>query len=289
MKRIVRQFTTADGFKMEYSIVGQGEPILVMHGGHSNCHEEFGYQELVSNGYSIITPSRPGYGKTAKELGITVETACAAYAQLLDDLQIAQVHLLAISAGGPSGIHFASRFPQRVKSLALQSAVAGQWLTPADKAYKAARLLFQPRTEACVWGMMRLVNKLSPRFLLKSMFPSFSTRPAGEQMKLFNENDLERFRRMVNRQRSGHGFLLDLAQSGGDLTSVLAAVRCPTLIMHSVHDASVPVEHARHAHRHIPGAQLCELDSWGHLIWLGKGAADVSQKLLAFLDAAGGE
>ncbi|MET3287479.1 UNVERIFIED_CONTAM: pimeloyl-ACP methyl ester carboxylesterase [Brevibacillus sp. OAP136] len=289
MKRIVRQFTTADGFKVEYSIVGQGEPILVMHGGHSNCHEEFGYKDLVSNGYSIITPSRPGYGKTAKELGLTIGAAGAAYARLLDELQIAQVHLLAISAGGPSGIHFASRFPQRVKSITLQSAVAAQWLTPADKTYKAAKLLFQPRTEAYVWGMMRLMNKLSPRFLLKSMLPSFSTRPAGEQMKLFSEEDLEQFRLMVNRQRSGHGFLLDLAQTSDDLTSVLAAVRCPALIMHSVHDASVPVEHARHAHRLIPGAQLCELDSWGHLIWLGKRAADVSQKLLAFLDALGGE
>ncbi len=41
-----------DGMTVEYSLMGEGDPILIFHGGHSNCFEEFGYQALIENGIS---------------------------------------------------------------------------------------------------------------------------------------------------------------------------------------------------------------------------------------------
>lgn len=63
---------------------GEGKPILVMHGGHSNCNEEFGYHDLYQNGFSPITSSRPGYGRTSKDAGESLDLACHYYATLLD-------------------------------------------------------------------------------------------------------------------------------------------------------------------------------------------------------------
>lgn len=102
---------TSKGRSIEYSIIGDGEPIFVFHGGHSNCNEEFGYQALVENGFSLITPSRPGYGGTSKEIGESLSEACNYYSRLLKHLNIEKTHLLAISAGGPSGIYFAANYP----------------------------------------------------------------------------------------------------------------------------------------------------------------------------------
>lgn len=285
MNNIIHHYKTLDGFNLEYSVVGQGEPILIMHGGHSNCNEELGYKELTGRGYSVITPSRPGYGQTSKELGENLITACDAYLELLNHLHIPQVHVIAISAGGPSGIHFASRNPQRVRSLTLQSAVAGRWLTPGDKLYKSAQIMFRPSAEKYLWAMMRFMNKLIPGLLFKSMIASFSKLPSEEVLPQISDEDRNQFKQMLNRQRSGYGFLIDLAQTQHDLTSVMSVIQCPALVMHSIHDSSVPVEHARHASRHIPGTQLCELDSWGHLIWLGKGAPEMFQMLFSFLES----
>ncbi|GAA3407801.1 alpha/beta fold hydrolase [Paenibacillus hodogayensis] len=281
------QFTTKDGFNMEYRLIGQGDPVLVLHGGHSNCDETFGYSELTARHFSVITPSRPGYGKTSKELGATMASACEAYIGLLDHLQISQAHVIGISAGGPSGIHLASRYPHRVKSLVLQSAVSQRWLLPDDNLYKSAKMMFRPSTEAYLWASIRLINALFPAFLFNSMLASFSKLPKEKVLPQISEEDRKQFKSMLNRQRSKHGFLLDLDQTGHDLTAELLAVQCPALILHSIHDASVPVEHARYAHRHIPNAQLCELDSWGHLIWLGSGNDIMYQKLFAFLDRPG--
>ncbi len=287
MNRVVRQYRTRDGFNLEYSIVGQGEPVLVLHGGHSNCHEPLGgSDEIAARHFSVITPSRPGYGRTSKELGESLTVACDSYIELLDELQIPQVHAIAISAGGPSGIHLASRFPHRVRSLVLQSAVTRRWLGPEHKRYKFARFLFRPPVEKYVWATIRLLNKLFPAFLLSGMIPSFSQLPKEEVLPQISDADRSKFALMIARQRSGHGFLIDLAHTSADTTSTLAAIKCPTLIMHSIHDASVSVDHAHHALRLIPNARFCELDLWGHLIWLGTGADEMNRQLFSFLEAA---
>lgn len=55
-----------------------------------------------------------------------------------------RVHIIAVSAGGPTGICFAAMFPDRVASLTLQSAVTKPWLKPQDKEYKLGRRIFKP-------------------------------------------------------------------------------------------------------------------------------------------------
>jgi len=284
MERSIHQHLTRKGYKLEYSLVGSGEPVLILHGGHSNCHEELGYAHLVAHGFRVITPSRPGYGNTSAELGQSIMTACEAYIELLNELQVPKAHILAMSAGGPSGIYLASRYPNRVKSLILQSAVSHTWLSPGDKLYRLARTMFRPSAEKYMWASLRLMNKLFPRVLFNGMIPSFSSLPKEKALLQISGEDRRHFKHMINRQRSGRGFLIDLEQTRHDLTSELASIQSPTLIMHSIHDASVPVEHARHAHRTIPNARLCELDTWGHLIHLGAGADVMYEQLLSFLD-----
>lgn len=86
----------------------------------------------------IITPSRAGYGKTSKEIGYYLSTACRYYVKLLNHLKIDKVHILAMSAGGPTAIYFAATYPDRVQTLTLQSAVTKEWLTPTEPTYKVA-------------------------------------------------------------------------------------------------------------------------------------------------------
>lgn len=282
MERIIEKFPT-NGLTLEYSIIGEGEPILVLHGGHSNCNEEFGYKALLEKGFSLITPSRAGYGGTSKEIGESLSAACEHYMELLNHLNIKKVHLVAISAGGPSGIYFASKYPEMVCSLTLQSAVTKEWLTPKDKEFKAARILFRPKTEKYTWKLISFINNLFPRFIFNQMFPSFSKLTHNEAKEMLIKEDVEAIRKMNNRQRSGFGFFIDLVQVNEVSTKNIQAISCPTLIMHSKHDGSVPLEHPYFAHENIPSSELCLLDTWGHLIWLGKTSKETDENLIKFL------
>lgn len=275
-----------DQLSLEYSIVNPGgNPLLVMHGGHSSCNEELGYAELEQQGYSVLTPSRPGYGQTSSDYGLDLSTACLAYIKLLDHLHLDKIHVIGVSAGGPSAIRFASLYPERIKSLTLQSAVSGKWLTPKDKEYKASQILFHPSREKFTWKMLGFMATFSPRLVFRQMAPSFSQLPYTALKSLISDSDIREFEKMIKRQRSGEGFLIDLAQAATITLDDLQSVQCPTLILHSRNDGTVSVNHAYHAHHHIPDSRLCVLHSWGHLIWLGDGAEEMHTELFGFLDA----
>lgn len=58
MERRIDIFST-EGISIEYSMIGKGEPVFVMHGGHSNCHEEFGYESLVQMVIQLLPLQEP--------------------------------------------------------------------------------------------------------------------------------------------------------------------------------------------------------------------------------------
>lgn len=176
---------------MEYSVVGEGLPLLLFHGGHSNCYEEFGYRRLIEAGYSIITPSRAGYGHTSPIMSL--EQACHVYHSLLDHLSIDKVHVIAVSAGGPTGIVFASMFPGRVASLILQCAVTMPWLAPDDKEYKMAKRMFKPDIEKRTWKLLAAMSNLLPKLTFRMMASSFSKLPYSEIHKRLNASLLNYF------------------------------------------------------------------------------------------------
>src|SRR5947209_19105836 len=90
---------------IEYRIVGQGPAVLVLNGGHTNCNSPLGHQQFfLEHGYQLIIPSRPGYGKTPSSTGRTAEAFADALLAFLDQLQIEQVIVLGISAGGRTAL-----------------------------------------------------------------------------------------------------------------------------------------------------------------------------------------
>lgn len=283
MQRVVGTYSI-EGQVIEYSIVGKtGIPILVMHGGHSNCHEVFGYEALVARGFKIITPSRAGYGKTSKEMGESLAEACHFYVELLNYLEIKTVHILSMSAGGPSGLYLASCYPDRVKTLTLQSAVTKEWHTSGDKMYTIAQILFNTYNEKMTWKFIATMSRFFPEFTFKQMSSSFSKLAYHQIIDKMQSEDVDEVRKMNNRQRSRAGFLIDLLQTKEVTTNDLKKIAVPTLIMHSKYDAAVPMEHAQYAKHFISNTELCVLESWGHLIWLGKGSEVIHDTLLSFL------
>jgi pimeloyl-ACP methyl ester carboxylesterase len=280
MNRIVNTINIGE-LSLEYSVIGEGPYIMLFHGGHSNCHEEFGYQTLVAAGYSIITPSRSGYSNTSSVPDL--RQALGMYVALLDHLQAEKVHVIAVSAGGPTGICFAAMYPGRIASLTFQCAVTKPWLTPNDKAYKIGRRIFKPSIEKKTWKMLATMNNLLPHLAFRLMLSSFSKLSFSQVRERLGDRYDEDFRRMNNRQRSYSGFLIDLEETQKDYTTELIKITAPTLIMQSKNDSAVSLSHAEYVKSHMPDAELFVLDSWGHLIWIGKHAHEYDQKLLSFL------
>jgi pimeloyl-ACP methyl ester carboxylesterase len=57
--------------RIEYTLLGSGPVVLVFHGTSSNCFSTDLAGPLVEAGFSVLTPSRPGYGRTPLNVGKT--------------------------------------------------------------------------------------------------------------------------------------------------------------------------------------------------------------------------
>src|SRR5574341_738427 len=144
---------------IEYTLVGNGPAVLVCHGTSSNCFSIDDSAPLQNAGFSVLRPSRPGYGRTPLEVGRTAAQAAEALVALLDNLEIATCVVVAISGGGPTGVALAALFPERVKRLALVAAVTRPEERPNEPAYRSQATFYGPM-HGMMWGMLGLISNL---------------------------------------------------------------------------------------------------------------------------------
>ncbi|MCB0479676.1 MAG: alpha/beta hydrolase [Crocinitomicaceae bacterium] len=263
---------------IEYSSTGQGIPIIFVHGGHSNCNETLCHKGFDLEQFQLITPSRPGYGKTPLDGNQTPRQAADLIIELVNHLSIDLVIVYGISAGGLTAIELASNYPDKVSKLILASAISKRWLDKQGKVYKAAKKMFNHRMEKIVWGMVRFFSRIFPDMIAKSFYPQFSSKPSHKLKKA----DVTELISTMKHYNSKTGFLNDIDQNINDET--ITKIKCPTLIIHSENDKSVSFEHALHANKMIENSEIVRLNNeWGHLFWIGADSIGSITKTIEFI------
>jgi pimeloyl-ACP methyl ester carboxylesterase len=266
--------------EIECGLVGQGIPVVFIHGGHANCHETLSHKGFDLEKFQLITPSRPGYGRTPLGNNKTPERAAALIMELVEQLSLEKVIVYGISAGGLTAISLAANFPDRVSKLILASAVTKKWLDEKGKIYQTAQRIFNPKMEKITWGAVRFFAKVFPGMIAKSFYPQFSHKP---RQKLKKE-DIQELLAAMKHYSSQSGFLNDIDQDINE--GEVAKIQCPTLIVHSEYDNSVSLAHPQHANRLIEHSELAILQNeWGHLFWIGADSKKPIEKIKEFIKA----
>lgn len=264
--------------EVEFLSYGAGMPVLVFHGGQSNCNEQSYTPILDPMRFRLLVPSRPGYGGTPLATNGTASATADLFVSLLDSLEIERALTIGSSLGGRSAVEFAARHPDRTLGLALGSAVTGSWLTPREIARNSK--IFAPGTEAWVWATVRGAFRVAPKMMARTLLKQFTTVPIQRLARA----DLEVLGAKVRLLRSHRGFVADLAQALPEES--LRAVVSPTFVQHSAYDNSVPVAHAERAKALVGGAQLTVYDNdWGHQLFHGPGSAQPIADLTAFAES----
>ncbi len=262
---------------IEYRLEGSGPTVMVLNGGHCSRESRLSHERLIEHGFSVLTPSRPGYDSTPSEVGRTAQEAADALAALMDMLQIPVADVIGISASGPTALAFALRHPSRIRKLVMESTVTTVW--PDDQEVKrGARLLFG-RAERITWGLIKTVLRLAPMTMMRLMLQEMTTLNVDEVIQRMSPDDWRFVHWLIKTSQSGTGFMNDLNHRVDDLSGITA----PVLVMHSPYDRSVPLKNAKRVAAEVATCELYEVPSDTHLIWIGKSAKDVWQKRLSFL------
>src|SRR5262249_34778688 len=105
---------------IEYASIGEGLPLLIVHGAGGGFDQAADFATVLNKaGFRCILVSRFGYLRTPLPADGSPEAQADLYATLLDSLSLPVVAIMGVSAGGPSALQFAIRYPPRCSALVL--------------------------------------------------------------------------------------------------------------------------------------------------------------------------
>ncbi|WP_232376104.1 alpha/beta fold hydrolase [Amycolatopsis aidingensis] len=256
-----------------------GSTVVMLHGGHMHAGLALGEQTFADAGYSVLVPSRPGYGRTPLATGTTTSGFADVTRALCDHLGITRVAAaVGVSAGGPTAMATAVRHPDLVERVILQSAV-GPLPWPDTPTRLAARLAFAPATEHLTWSAVRAIIRTTPGLGLRMLLGDLTTLPARRVLTALTAEDRQTLLELFSRMRSGQGFRNDLAA----IRDRVGRVTQPTLIIASRNDGSVPFTHAEALASTVQHSNLVESAADSHFIWLSRDWPAISNKIRDFL------
>jgi hypothetical protein len=104
---------------VEYRLEGSGATVVVLNGGHCSRESRLSHEQLTEYGFSVLTPSRPGYDDTPAGVGKTAQEAGDALSQsdaVARDLRALDRQIRALSPPGVERSEKGSRRKQRMNT-----------------------------------------------------------------------------------------------------------------------------------------------------------------------------
>jgi len=117
-----------NGVHYHVETAGEGAALLLLHGFTGSASTWRPFLPSWSRRFRVIAVDVLGHGQSDAPLNPTrysTECAVSDLAQLLDQLEVRQAHLLGYSMGGRLALSFAMVQPERVRSLILESSSPG--------------------------------------------------------------------------------------------------------------------------------------------------------------------
>ena len=237
-----------------YEQHGDGEPVLLLHGGFCSIETMQPQLDALAPAYRVHAPERPGQGRSADRPGpITFQSMVDDTVTYLDAVGVESAHVVGFSDGAIVALLLALQHPARVRSIVPISANLSpdafgpgafddepEAVSEAEPAPEAA----EPDAEEEAYARLSPDGPEHMAVVLEKLMAMWKVEPQ-----------------------------IDPAH--------LAQLTVPTLVVAGDGD-SIPTTHTVDIARAIPGAQLCIVPGAGHLVVRDK-ADHVNRVVLEFL------
>lgn len=249
---------------IEYAESGSGPAVLIVHGAGGGFDQglELG-RVFAVRGYRVIAMSRFGYLRTPVPPNPSAPLQAAAHACLLDALAIDTAALVAVSAGAPSALEFALRYPSRCAALVLL--VPGWFPAPPTNGRRMgplAAFAFERSlgSDFVFWAVGRFAPALAARTVLGT--PPGVIAGASRDERARGAAVLREILPVSARQA---GLALEARLTTAPLSRPLGSLRAPTLVISAEDDLYGTSANARTIARQVPRSRLVVYPSGGHM------------------------
>jgi len=122
MKPVSSGYADVNGIKLYHEVYGQGNPLVLIHGGLMTIGEMQGWVQQLAKTRQVIAVEMQGHGHTADtDRPMSFATLGDDIAALLDHLKIPKADLAGQSFGGATALRAAIQHPDRVRRLVVIS------------------------------------------------------------------------------------------------------------------------------------------------------------------------
>jgi pimeloyl-ACP methyl ester carboxylesterase len=255
----IRFCTSSDGVRLAFAATGKG-PLLIKAATWLS-HLEHDWKSPVwshllaalSERASFVRYDERGCGLSDWNVAdLSFERWLADLDAVVDALGAKRFALLGISQGASIAVAYAVRHPERVSHLVLHGGYARGRLVRASSPQQAEEAETMAKLAELGWGQS---NPAFRQFFTSQFIPGGTQ----EQHHWFNELE-----RLSTSPANAARFMREF--NAIDVVDLLPQVRCPTLVLHSRHDARVPFDEGRRIAGAIPGALFVPIDSRNHLL-----------------------
>jgi pimeloyl-ACP methyl ester carboxylesterase len=237
-----------NGIDMYVELRGEGEPLLLLHGGGGAGVNWRLIFNSPPEGYEAIIPDLRGHGRTTGSAdGITFRQIALDVICLLDTLNIGGFKAIGLSIGAKTLLHIATQSPERVEAMILVS--AAPYFPEATRAIMRAATSEAHSAEE--WEVMR-------------------------RWHAHGDKQIKAIWGMPNQ----------FANDYEDMSFTpprLGKIRARTLIVHGDRDPLYPVTLAHEMHAAIPRSHLWIIPNGGHSPIFEEMAVSFANTALAFL------
>jgi pimeloyl-ACP methyl ester carboxylesterase len=223
------QFVESNGVRLAYRVVGQGEPLLLLHGFNGTDATWNPVVDDFSADYMLILPQLRGHGRSTNPSGeFTHREVAVDIFGLLDELGIDQLKAVGFSTGGMTLLHMATSQPERISAMVLVGATS----------------YFPDQAREIMWSM-------DPDSMSQSQLEEIGRRHGG---------GIKQARALM---AQFHGFK-DSYEDMNFTPPLLSTITARTLIVHGDRDMFFPVSIPVEQYRAIPDSYLMVLPNSGH-------------------------
>lgn len=248
----IRFCTTPQGYRLAYSRIGKGTPLLRT--GNWLSHQELEWNSPIlrhfprdlSHEFDLITYDGRGTGLSDREVTeFSLDTMVEDMEVIADVNNLDRFAILAFSQSCAVSIAYAVRHPERVTHMVFFGGFAHNFRTQEE--IDAIATLFKQN-----WGQD---NAATRQIFTSSLFGDATK----EDFDAFNDFQ----KHSIHPENAARLFR---ACHAIDVREQAKQVSVPTLVMHSRDEPGVPVEYGREMAALIPDARFISLDSRNHIL-----------------------
>lgn len=273
-----------NGTQLYYKVVGQGEPILIIHGGPGLNHKYlFPNLQFLTDRYQLIFYDQRASGRSSLNLdsnSVTIDNFIQDIDELRNTFGIEKLNIMAHSWGGLLAMKYAIKHPENTKFLILINSVGAS----SEISTLANQILAERFTKEDSMHRAEIIQ--TDEFQKREPSAIESLMKIGFKHQFYNIVFLDSLNLSLNKDYIKTSQLLqnlakDLTEF--DFHSDLKKIQSPTLLIYGSHDPLTKLAGTR-IHESIEKSEFKILDNCGHFPFIEK-KDEFKSTVVIFLEA----